>query len=289
MQYVVEGFCMNSSNSSTVRRAFVDVPFGQMHYRHAGSGPTLVLFHASPGSSKQLEPLIALLAKDFHVLAPDTPGNGDSSALPVPAPSISDYTQAMIEFLDALDLDMAHVYGTHTGACLASELALLVPSRVDKLIQDGVVIFSPQEREELIANYARPFEPNLNGTHLMDAFMFCRDQFIFFPWYANDKEHMRDAGLPSPEPLHAWVVEVLKAATTYHLAYRAAFAYPADQRLPLVKQPVLCVAASDDPLGPATQGIVNQLADGRFVPIPRYDDERYLDALSGAIGDFLKS
>ena len=119
---------MASTSSSAVRRAFVDVPFGQMHYRYAGSGPRLVLFHASPGSSKQLEPLIALLARDFTVVAPDTPGNGDSSPLPVQAPAIEEYARAMIEFFNALDIDSAHVYGTHTGACLGSELALLAPT-----------------------------------------------------------------------------------------------------------------------------------------------------------------
>ena len=278
---------MATLNPSTVRRVFVDVPFGQMHYRSAGSGPALVLFHASPGSSKQLEPLIALLAANFTVVAPDTPGNGDSSPLPVEAPAIEDYARAMIEFLDALDIDSAHVYGTHTGACLGSELALLAPERVDKLVQDGVVVFSEAERQELIANYARPFKPDINGTHLTDAFMFCRDQYMFFPWYASDKEHRRDAGLPAPEPLHTWVVEVLKAATTYHLAYRAAFAYPAEERLPRVRNPVLCVAASDDPLGPPTKEIVSELADGRFVQLPRFDDEQYLNALSAAVVGFL--
>ena len=56
---------MPSSTDTIIRRAFVDVPFGQMHYRYAGEGPVLVLLHASPGSSKQLEPLIARLARDF--------------------------------------------------------------------------------------------------------------------------------------------------------------------------------------------------------------------------------
>jgi pimeloyl-ACP methyl ester carboxylesterase len=280
---------MNSADSLILRRAFVDVSFGQMHYRYAGSGPTLLLLHASPGSSKQMEPLIALLARDFRVLAPDTPGTGDSSPLPQDAPAIENYSRAMIEFLDALEIDSAHVYGTHTGACLGSELALLAPARVDKLVQDGVVIFPATERDDLIENYAKPFVPDINGTHLIDAFMFCRDQFVFFPWYANDKEHRRDSGLPLPKPMHDWVMEVLKAAETYHLAYRAAFAYPAEKQLPRVQQPVLCLAADNDPLRPQTHDIVGELVDGRFGKLPRYDDEHYADALCTAVRNFLKS
>ncbi len=280
---------MNSADSLNIRRAFVDVRYGQLHYRYAGSGPVLLLLHASPGSSKQLEPLIALLAKDFRVLSPDTPGTGDSSPLPQDAPDIEDYTRAIIDFMDALEIDSAHIYGTHTGACLGSELALLAPTRVNKLVQDGVVIFSAAEREELIEKYAKPFVPDINGTHLIDAFMFCRDQFVYFPWYASDKEHRRDSGLPPPEPLHTWVVEVLKAAETYHLAYRAAFAYLAEVQLPRVQQPVLCVAAGDDPLGPATEEIVAKLADGRFEQLPLFEDEHFVNALSTVMRDFLNS
>lgn len=279
---------MNQDEATRVRRGFVDVSFGQVHYRYAGAGPYLLLLHASPGSSRQLEGLVASLARDFRVLAPDTPGNGDSSPLPLREPEIADYTRGILEFLDALQIRSAHVYGTHTGACLGSELAILAPDRVDRLVQDGVTIFSPEERAELIANYAHPFEPDLVGTHLMRAFLFCRDQFVFFPWYASDPEHRRDGGLPPPGPLHDWVVEVLKAATTYHLAYRAAFAYAAEERLPQVSQPVLCIAAADDPLGPGTREIAAQLPNGRFAALPRFDADDYLAALSATMADFLK-
>lgn len=270
-----------------IRRGFVDVSFGQVHYRYAGHGPTLVLLHASPGSSKQLESLIRRLAENFRVLSPDTPGNGDSSPLPLTSPNIEDYSRGILEFLDAMHVERAAFYGSHTGACLGSELALLAPHRVSRLIQDGVAIFSAAEREELISTYAHPFEPDLTGAHLVKAFMFCRDQFIFFPWYASDKAHLRDVGLPPPGPLHDWVVEVLKAATTYHLAYRAAFAYPAEERLPLVEQPVLCLAAEDDPLRPVTEEITPAIPDGRYKQIPRFDDENYHAELSQAITDFV--
>ena len=269
----------------TIRRAFADLSHGQLHYRRAGAGPPLVLLHASPGSGKQLEALIAALAPHYTVLAPDTPGNGDSVPLPMAAPACGDYARAVLEFLDALGVARADVYGTHTGACIASELALLAPDRVGALVQDGVVVFTPAERAELLARYAHPFVPDLEGTQFQRAFMFCRDQFWFFPWYARDAAHLRHVGLPPPGPLHDWVVEVLKAATTYHLAYRAAFAYPAEERLPLVTNPVLCVAAADDPLLPATRDIVPRLRNGRFRALPRFDAPEYLAGLVAAIRD----
>ena len=85
------------------------------------------------------------------------------------------------------------------------------------------------------------------------------------------------------------MLEVLKAATSYHLAYRAAFAYPADERLPGVTRPVLCVAAEDDPLRPATEQIVPLLVDGQYRQLPRFDAPDYLDVLTTTMTEFLKS
>jgi pimeloyl-ACP methyl ester carboxylesterase len=220
------------------------------------------------------------------VIAPDTPGNGDSPPLPMDAPSIADYSALMIELLDALEIDTVCAYGSHTGACLANELALLAPDRVERVIQDGAVVFTTEERQDMLEKYAHPFEPDLEGTHFLRAFIFCRDQFVFFPWYARDKEHVRNTGFPDARTLHDWVMEVLKGATSYHLAYRAAFAYLSEERLPMVQQPVLCLSAADDPLGPGTRELADSMNNASFTALPRYDDPGYLDSLADAITDF---
>ena len=76
-------------------RRFVDIPGGQVHYRTAGEdkgGTPLVMFHASPSSSKLLTPLIARFGRTRRVIAPDTMGNGDSSAPPkTDNPEIDDF------------------------------------------------------------------------------------------------------------------------------------------------------------------------------------------------------
>ena len=109
-----------------IYRRFLDIEDGQIHYREAGLENTVkvLMLHASPGSSKQLEPLIARLAENFHVFAPDTLGNGDSMAPLQEQPEIADYANVMIEFLDRLELNKVHLYGTHTGARIATYLAL---------------------------------------------------------------------------------------------------------------------------------------------------------------------
>ena len=60
-------------------------------YREAGheSAPKLVLLHGFPASSHQYRNLIPALADDFHVIAPDYPGFGNSD---MPDPKTFAYT-----------------------------------------------------------------------------------------------------------------------------------------------------------------------------------------------------
>lgn len=135
-----------------IKRAFIDVAHGQRHYRHAGTGSPLVLLHASPGSSRQLMPLIEDMADGRHVFAPDTPGNGDSPPLPVSGPEAADLAGAMLDFLDRVGLERVSLYGSHTGAAIAAELALVAPDRIDRLALNGVSVLSPHELEHRAFN-----------------------------------------------------------------------------------------------------------------------------------------
>ena len=220
--------------SPTIRRTFADLAHGQVHYRSTGpdNGVPVLLLHASPGSSKQLLGLIADLGTDRRIIAPDTPGNGDSVALPIEAPEITDLAQAYVGFLDTLRIDRVQVYGSHTGAAIAVELAIRAPERVNRIVLDGVQLLTAVERARLLDIYAIPFTPDLDGAYLMRAFMFCRDQYLFYPWYERTRAGQRVGGLPSPKDLSDWVVEVLKAGETYHLNYRAAFRWQAAFAIP---------------------------------------------------------
>lgn len=259
-------------DGARIRRGFADLAHGQVHYRAAGSGGApLLLIHASPGSSRQLAGLIADLAAEAMVFAPDTPGNGDSEPLPGPAPDIAQLAGVMCEFLDVMGLERVRVYGSHTGAAIAAELAVMAPERVSHLVLDGVALFEGEEREAVLEHYARPFEPDLDGAYLLRLFQFCRDQYLFFPWYDRTRAGRRDGGLGSAEDLHAWVTEVMKAATTYHVNYHAAFRWPADRCLPQVQCPTLVTAAANDPLNPASQRLAPLLRSGRFAALPRFD------------------
>jgi pimeloyl-ACP methyl ester carboxylesterase len=235
-----------------IDRAFVRIAEGQVHLRRAGErrvGQTaLWMMHASPASSATLTGLITEFAQTRAVIAPDTLGNGDSAPPAVAAPDIAYYAAANFRVMDALGLDQVDLYGSHTGAHIAVEMAILAPHRVRRIVLDGIGMFAPAERAKLLAEYAPAITPDAIGSQFHWAWHFVRDQAWFFPYFERDRAHNRGIGSLSPDALHLVTVEVLKSIRTYHHAYRAAFAHPSQERLPLVQQRTLAIADEDDPL-----------------------------------------
>lgn len=235
-----------------IRRAFADLGHGQVHLRHApgtGTATPLVLIHQSPGSSKQLEPLMReLAARGRPTLAPDTPGNGDSEPLPKEQPEIPDLAAAAFEAVAARLDGPFHLYGSHTGASIAMEIALAHPARVKSLTIEGMGLYAAGLQSEVLDRYAREIRPDAEATHLMKVWHFCRDQHLFWPYYNRTADGRLPDGLPDDETLHDFVVEVLKAMRTYHLSYRAAFRHPKRDRLPLLDLPVHVVCSRSDML-----------------------------------------
>ncbi len=234
----------------TPRRGFVDVPGGQVHYRQAGQGtaPPLVLLHPSPGSGKMLLPLLRRMAQGRRTLALDTRGNGDSTPLDIPDPGIADFAFATLDALDALGIHEFDLFGSHTGASIAMETAIQAPTRVRRLILDSMGLWSPQRREDYLARNSPVVAPDLMGSQFNWAFNYCRDQYLFWPWYERTAAARRETGLPAPEILHDFVVEVLKALGTYHMSYRAAARHPKRDRLPLITVPTLVTSSPTDML-----------------------------------------
>ncbi len=264
-----------------IRRGFADLAHGQLHYREAGKGDVLLAFHASPGSSRQMTGLIAEFASAMRAIAPDTPGNGDSVALE--DADIADLAAAMLALLDSLGIARAHLYGSHTGAAIAAELALLAPERVRSVTLDGVGHWEGAELAEALALYAQPFEADLDGEYLGRLFTFCRNQYLFYPWYRETDAARRTGDLPPPESLHGLVTEVMKASVTYQRNYHAAFRWDAPRRLPLLAVPALFMASESDPLFAATRELARAHS---FAALPALGDPGFATARHSAMSDF---
>ena len=221
----------------------------QVHYRRTGSGPTVVILHESPLSSRAYIPLAKELAASFTVLALDTPGFGASDPLAVELPEIADFTDALIETLDALGLESAAFYGAHTGACIALDLADRYPERATALVLDGLPRFSDEERAHLLAHYTPRLETRWDGTHLLAAFNQRRDMKLFFPWFDRREQTRQAITVPSAEQLHEEALDLIKAKDHYWKGYEAAFRYEVEGPISRVEVPTVVAARGDEILG----------------------------------------
>lgn len=109
-----------------MKRAYADIPEGQIHYRTEGEGPPLLLIHQAVISSLEYSRMIPILSKTHRVMAMDMLGCGGSDK-PPRAYQIGDYARSVASFLDSLGIKKASVVGHHTGACIGVELAVTYP------------------------------------------------------------------------------------------------------------------------------------------------------------------
>ncbi|MFT4726331.1 MAG: pimeloyl-ACP methyl ester carboxylesterase [Granulosicoccus sp.] len=236
---------------------FVTTASGQqVRVRLLGAGPAVVLCHESPRSGAALLPLAKHLANTFTCVILDTPGFGLSEPLKLTRPEIPDYAAIVLDVTAQFGLDKASYYGTHTGAAIAIEAAVQAPDRVAGVVLDGYALFSPTERDELLAAYLTPIHPGLDGTHVAWLWSRVRDQFTAFPWHRVGDAGRLPFGPPPIETLQAVVDDFLLAGDHYRAAYAAAFRYDHLKPVQLCEVPVQLAARTDDLLFPHLQNAV---------------------------------
>ncbi|MBF8298973.1 MAG: putative hydrolase [Dehalococcoidia bacterium] len=128
------------------RTAFVQIPDVRIHYTDwGGSGPPLVLLHGGRLTGRSWDAVARGLSSDFHVIAMDARGHGDSDK---PARGYS-YDQRLTDldrFLDAMSWKQAFGMSHSTGAMAMALHGVKHPGRLTKLV--------------LIEPPARPFRPD---------------------------------------------------------------------------------------------------------------------------------
>src|ERR1700735_5626875 len=126
------------------RRGYFERRYGRRRVHNAippGGGfdesTSLICLPATPRSARSLLPLLELMGMDRSVYAPDLPGFGHSDAPPA-QPGIADYAGAVGDFCTSMRFRQIDVVGYQTGALVATELALSLPSVVRRVVLMGV-------------------------------------------------------------------------------------------------------------------------------------------------------
>jgi pimeloyl-ACP methyl ester carboxylesterase len=201
-----------------------------MHYRQGGEGISPVLFfHQTPDSSRAWEPVWDLLSGRHRLIAPDTPGYGDSDPLPE-TPTMARYGSLLADLLGHLECGPAVVVGHHTGAGIGVELAVSHPELVLGLGAIGMP-FWPGAAEERLTTLPPPAVIDPDGEHLLGHWRRIRKRAPDAP----------------PDLVHRRVIDRLRAVDPA-AAYQAVYRYPMEDRLPRVSCPVLILDGADDPL-----------------------------------------
>ncbi len=137
------------------RHSFTTSDGWTLHYATLGdSGSWVFLIHGSGGAAETwLENGIAhLLAQDHRVVVPDMRGHGRSEN-----PREGDMPLDVIELMDHLGIERAHVHGFSMGGAITAQLMARVPARLITASFGGAGVRETQE-------WTRFVPPDADGT-----------------------------------------------------------------------------------------------------------------------------
>jgi pimeloyl-ACP methyl ester carboxylesterase len=221
----------------SVRRGYVDVPWGQLHFARCGegNGAPVVLAHQTPRSWDEYRDVLPLLGRAHDAVAVDTPGFGASDLDPRVGDSIEHYADGLGLLIDALGLERPALVGHHTGALVTLEVAVRSPTMVRAVVLSSAPLRSAEERAAALAGpgiddvVERP-----DGSHLAELW---RRRLAFYPADRTDL-------------LRRFVADALRVGARAEEGHRAVNRYAAAERAEELRRtglPVLLVAGTADP------------------------------------------
>lgn len=126
------------TNSMEQKTKLVEIDGVSIFYREAGeqNKETILLLHGFPSSSNMYRDVIDELSDEYHLIAPDYPGFGLSSA-----PSVTEFdytfdnvTKVMNQFIDTLQLDSFYLFVQDYGGPIGFRIATARPQLIKGLI-----------------------------------------------------------------------------------------------------------------------------------------------------------
>ena len=236
----------------SIRRGYLDYEAGQLHYHYCGreEAPLLLLLHQTPSSSAMYLRLMPLLSDDFFVVAVDTPGFGNSDALPGEI-SIAGFADAICHAISGSFDRPALVFGHHTGAAIAVQLAFDHPEFVRAMALSGPTLLSEAQRQALpLAAKSIPIDAGGNHWHLM--------------WQRlRAKDPDAELALSLRETLLAFA-----CGDYYEASYRAVTEQDVAGQLAAIDCPALVFAGGRDQLRSAVAPSVRLLQRGMATALP---------------------
>jgi 2-hydroxymuconate-semialdehyde hydrolase len=166
-----------------VKESKVKVSGGELHLNEAGRAdqPTVLFLHGSgPGATgaSNWDAVIRDLGDEYHCLAPDVLGFGDSTHPNPPPQGLGPFVQAridaLVELIEASGAEKVHLVGNSMGGIWALGITTQRPDLVDKLVLMGAGGSGAQylgpSLERLVNFYDDPSEAAM--TDLLNRFLY---------------------------------------------------------------------------------------------------------------------
>lgn len=258
-----------------IRKAYVDTPSGQVHYRATGpiEAPPIVFLHQNTSSGWMFEYTMEVLADEFRCIALDLPGFGGSYE-PTAFTSIQFLTEAVLESIESLGLGSFHVCGQHTGAGIGAEIGTRLPGRVLSVMMIGPLLLLEEEKRWYRENFKGSARPDADGKYLHDTWSYLRDN---------------GAGIDL-DMLHDEMWQTLRSWRARGMVYGCVWDFPFEEFFARLTCPILLMAAPDDVLYPGYQRAKAARPDCVAVELSGSNFEPYLDprGTAYAIRNFIR-
>ena len=254
--------------------------------QEVGAGPPVVFIPGAQTAGISWAGTAARLA-GFRCILLDRPGTGLSEPLRPPPtarslPALAD--ALLVDVLDALELERAHLVATSLGGYVALRTAAAHPERVDRLVEVGWPLGAPSSTLPLAMRLAGV--PGLGG--LMASVPSTRRSMT---WLFRRMGHgpNLDAGRISRQELDMYVAMARDSDTIRHELGRAsAFVSPRrglralvlpEELLARVVSPTLFIWGEHDGFGglEVARWLVERLPDARLVVVPNAGHTPWLD------------
>lgn len=108
----------------------------RLYYQEQGAGTPLLLLHGNGEDGSYFVHQMNAFSRHFRVIAVDTRGHGKSPRGTKPF-TIRQFAEDLLEFMDEMQLEKAHILGFSDGGNIALTFALNHPERVERLILNG--------------------------------------------------------------------------------------------------------------------------------------------------------
>ena len=105
----------------------------ELYYESYGAGPPLLLVPGLGGVGSYWRPQIDAFSKRYKVIVHDHRGTGRSTRSEM-AYSVDQMTSDLLNLMDGLGIERAHLVGHSTGGAIGQTMAIEHPDRIDRLV-----------------------------------------------------------------------------------------------------------------------------------------------------------